>query len=335
MAFISTFIPKVSEKLGVKTGAEIQIAILLIIYGSLFLAEVRGAFANIWWWDILLKGIAAFALSFVGLTVILALEDNEVLDASPFMTITLAFGLSFTLGALWEIMEFSLDNLFGFTLQQIGTGVVTLDLIIDGVAAFVVCAGGYLYKKKGMGNLMSGAIVKLMKRNPKMFKSQKQLENPSEKIKLIIQKGEGAKLEFKSSIRTNLHTNLIDKNIENSILKTITAYLNTEGGTLIVGVNDAGQILGLEKDAFVSDDKLRLHVNNIIKDNLGAQFMHLIHYELIEVDGKKILKIDSLPSNKRVFLKENGQEEFYIRNGPSTIKLHGNPLIEYINNRFS
>lgn len=51
--------------------------------------------------------------------------------------------------------------------------------------------------------------------------------------------------------------------------------------------------------------------------------MHLIHYELIEVDGKKILKIDSLPSNKRVFLKENGQEEFYIRNGPSTIKLHG------------
>jgi len=111
--------------------------------------------------------------------------------------------------------------------------------------------------------------------------------------------------------------------------------MNTDGGTLIVGVSDKGEILGLEKDAFVSDDKLRLHLNNLIKDNIGAQFMHLVHYDLFDIDGKKALKVECSPSNKRFFLKENGQEEFYMRNGPSTMKLTGNSLIDYINHRFS
>ena len=333
IAFAATFIPKVLNRFGVKTGSEMQITILLVIYGALFLGEVRGAFGNIWWWDILLKGIASIALSFIGLTVILVLEEHEHLDSSPFMVITLAFALSFTLGAVWEVLEFSLDNIFGFGLQQIGTGVVAIDLIINGLAAFVVSAGGYFYKMKGIGNPMSGLIAGLMRRNPKLLKSDK-VENNSYKVRSIISKGEGPKIEFKSSLRTNLHTNSFDKNIENSILKTLVAYLNTDGGILIVGVSDNKEIMGLEKDSFVSDDKLKLHLNNMIKNSIGAQFMHFVNYDLFDVDGKKILKIECMPSNKRVFLKDNGIEEFYMRNGPSTIKLHGNSLIDYINNRF-
>src|SRR3989344_2345226 len=329
IAFTATFTPKILSRFGIKTGSEMQIVILLIIYGALFLGEVRGAFASLWWWDVLLKGVAALALSFIGLTVILALEEQDLLDASPFMIISLAFALSFTLGAMWEIIEFTLDSLFDFQLQNIGTGVVALDLIIDGTAAFIVSAGGYRYRKKGIGNPMSGMVLRLMRRNPKLFKSQKHLETSSEKIKSIVEKGEGPKLEFKSSIRTNLHTNSIDKNIENALLKTIVAYLNTEGGTLIAGVSDKGDILGLEKDSFSNHDKLKLHFNNMLKDNIGAHFMHLINYELFEVDGKNVLKIECSPSDKRVFLKEGNLEEFYMRNGPSTMKLSGNSLIDY------
>ncbi len=335
IAFVATFASILLEKFGIKTGSEMQITILLIIYGALFLGEVRGFFANLWWWDILLKGIATLALSFVGLTVILLLEEREHLDSSPFMVITLAFALSFTMGAIWEILEFSLDSIFGFGLQQIGTGVIEIDLIITGVSAFIVSAGGYLYKKKGIGNPMSSLVVKLIRKNPKLIKSEKTHENYSDRIKAMISKGEGPKLEFKSSLRTNLHTNAIDKNIENSILKTIVAYLNSEGGTLIVGVSDNGEIIGLEKDAFVNDDKLKLHFNNMVKNSVGTQFMHFVEYDIFEIEGKKILKVECTPSNKRVFLKDNGLEEFYIRNGPSTIKLNGNPLIDYISNRFN
>ena len=209
------------------------------------------------------------------------------------------------------------------------------DLIIDAVTALVVSMGGYLYKKRAGGNPMSGLIVRLMKGNPKIFRSQKHLESSSDKIRLIILKGEGPKLEFKSSLRTNLYTNVIDKNIEYSVLKTLVAYLNTEGGMLIVGVSDKGEILGLEKDAFPSSDKLKLHFNNMIKEHIGAQFMNFINYELFDIDGKNVLKIECLPSTNRVFLRENGQEEFYMRNGPSTMKLTGNSLIDYVSQRFS
>ena len=116
IAFTATFTPKILSRFGIKTGSEMQIVILLIIYGALFLGEVRGAFASLWWLDVLLKGVAALALSFIGLTVILALEEQDLLDASPFMIISLAFALSFTLGAMWEIIEFTLDSLFDFQL---------------------------------------------------------------------------------------------------------------------------------------------------------------------------------------------------------------------------
>ena len=334
IAFIATFLPKIFARFDIQTGAEMQIVILLIIYGGLFLGEVRGLFGGALWWDILLKSVAALALSFIGLTVVLTLEDEDLLDASPFMLILFSFSVSFTLGALWEIVEFTLDTLFGFTLQTIGSGIVAHDLVINAIAALLVSIGGYLYTKHGGRNLLSNAIVRLMHSNPRFFRSRKHLETSSEKIKLLAQKGEGSKLEFKSSIRTNLHTNVFDKAIEFSVLKTIVAYLNTNGGTLMVGVSDNGEILGLEKDAFPSNDKLKLHLNNIIKEHIGTQFMPFIQYELFPVDDKHVLKIECLPSTKRVFLKENSQEEFYVRNGPSTTRLTGNALIEYISHRF-
>ena len=132
-----------------------------------------------------------------------------------------------------------------------------------------------------------------------------------------------------------MYTNVLDKNIEFAVLKTLSAYLNTDGGILIVGVSDKGEILGLDKDAFPNSDKLKLHFNNIIKEHIGTQFMPFINYELFDVDGKNVLKVECLPSANRVFLKENGQEEFYMRNGPSTMRLNGSALVDYISQRFN
>lgn len=334
IAFIATFIPKILNNFGLRTGIETQVVILMIIYGSLFLGEVQRFLPEVWWWDVLLRGVAAIALSFVGLTLILTLEKEELLDASPFMIVLLSFSVSFSLGALWELGEFLLDKIFGFTIQALGTGSTSQDLFIGAVASIIVSVGGFVYTKYTGRNLLSSSITKWMQSNPKLFRSKKYLEVSSEKIKGIIASGESHKLEFKSSLRTNLHTNSIDKSIEFAALKTLVAYLNTNGGTLIVGVSDSGEILGLEKDAFPTNDKLKLHLNNLIKEHIGTQFMSFIQYELFPLNDKHILKIDCLPSTKRVFLKDGKEEEFYIRHGPSSIKLIGNSLIDYISNRF-
>ncbi len=334
IAFTATFIPKILNNLGIRTGVEPQIVILMIIYGSLFLGEIQNFLPDRFLWDILLRGIAALALSLIGLTLILTLEKEELLDASPFMIVLLSFSVSFSLGGLWELGELSLDTLFGFSLQNLGTSSTTTDLVISALAAMLVSIWGYIYTKYTGRSLLSSSMIKWMQSNPQLFRSKKNLEISSERIKNIISFGEGPKLEFKSSLRTNLHTNQIDKSIEFAVLKTIVAYLNADGGKLIVGVSDKGEILGLEKDAFTSNDKLKLHLNNMIKEHIGTQFMPFINYELFPINDKHILKIDCLSSTKRVFLKEGKEEEFYVRNGPSSTKLTGSSLIDYINHKF-
>ncbi|MGV8142271.1 MAG: helix-turn-helix domain-containing protein [Candidatus Pacearchaeota archaeon] len=334
IAFIATFIPKILNNFGLRTGVEMQVVILMIIYGSLFLGEVQNFLPDGDLWDILLRSVAALALSLIGLTIILTLEKEELLDASPFMIVLLSFSISFTLGALWELMEFTLDSTFGFYIQSLGTSSTSIDLAISALASLFVSIWGYLYTRYTGRSLLSSSIIKWMQSNPQLFRSKKYLEISSEKIKSIISAGEGPKLEFKSSLRTNIYTNQIDKSIEFAVLKTLVAYMNTDGGTLMVGVSDKGEILGLEKDAFTSNDKLKLHLNNMIKEHIGTQFSHFIQYELFPINDRHILKIDCLPSTKRVFLKDGKEEEFYIRNGPASTKLTGNALIDYIGNRF-
>ena len=93
----------------------------------------------------------------------------------------------------------------------------------------------------------------------------------------LIADGETSRIEFNSTLRVNLHTGQPDKKLEHSCLKTIAAFLNSCGGHLNVGVSDGSEALGIETDGFPNEDKMNLHLVNLIKDRLGAQ--HMLHIE--------------------------------------------------------
>ena len=131
-----------------------------------------------------------------------------------------------------------------------------------------------------------------------------------------------------------MYTKKPDKKIEYSFLKTINAFLNTDGGILLVGVSDDGTILGVEKDEFKNNDKFYQHFTNLIKNHIGNEHLLSIKSNIIEIDKKNILKIDCNTSNKEVFLKVNDVEEFYVRTGPASVKLNGSKLITYVNQKF-
>ena len=76
-------------------------------------------------------------------------------------------------------------------------------------------------------------------------------------------------MEFKSSLRVNLHTGNQDPRIEHAVLKTLAAFLNTRGGTLVIGVDDKGVPLGLENDGFQTEDKMDQHLANLIQTDSG------------------------------------------------------------------
>ncbi|MFT7632350.1 MAG: hypothetical protein ACI87E_003402 [Mariniblastus sp.] len=149
-----------------------------------------------------------------------------------------------------------------------------------------------------------------------------------------ISRGEGMQAEFKSTLRVNLHTGQCDQKMEHAVLKTIAAFLNSKGGTLFVGVNDDGEAIGLENDNFPNEDKMALHLDNLIKSKLGGAVFACIKTEFAELNGKRFLAVECKSSDKPVFLKTNVGEEFFIRAGASSPALPGSHTHEYIQQQF-
>jgi hypothetical protein len=175
-----------------------------------------------------------------------------------------------------------------------------------------------------------------IRKNLELIREAVKLANDSDYILELIRRGESKKLEFKSTLRMNLITGKPDWNIEHAVLKTIVAYLNTEGGVLLVGVSNSGEVLGIKNDGFPNEDKFLLHFKQLIKQHIGLSYAPMIEYALVPVNGKKILEIECRRSDEAVFLKpDKNDEEFYIRIGPSSERLTGSKLIEYVNRRYN
>lgn len=160
------------------------------------------------------------------------------------------------------------------------------------------------------------------------------IEPEEDTFELRISRGEGMQTEFKSTLRVNLHTGQNDPKMEHSVLKTLAAFLNSNGGTLFVGVDDAGEIIGLDKDNFANEDKMALHLDNLIKAQLGLAVFARIKIHFAGTVGARFLAIECSASDKPVFLKSNAGEEFFIRAGASSPALPASHMHEYIQQRF-
>jgi len=154
-------------------------------------------------------------------------------------------------------------------------------------------------------------------------------------IHQLATQGESITLEYKATLRTNLHTYQVDSRMELGCLKTVAGFLNSRnGGTLLIGVMDNGTPVGIEADGFLNEDKMLLHLDNLVKERLGPKHMMYIHPHFEDYDGYKVLALECSPSNSPVFVKDGSAERFYIRMGASSPELTGRQTHEYIKERF-
>lgn len=153
-------------------------------------------------------------------------------------------------------------------------------------------------------------------------------------VKYWVSQGEGNQVEFKSTVRMNLHSNNPGKEIELAWLKGVVAFLNTDGGLLFLGVDDEGEFLGLNADRFPNDDKCMLHVKNLIKDHIGPSYFQFIDFGIREIEGSNLVYIQVKPATIAAYLKPKvGEEIFYIRSGPASEKLPVSKVLEYLKRR--
>ena len=150
----------------------------------------------------------------------------------------------------------------------------------------------------------------------------------------LVEQRETTVIEFKSTLRINLHTGQKDGRMELGVLKTLAGFVNSGGGTLIIGVADDGDPVGIESDQFASEDKMYLHLVNLIKDRIGAAHSNYLHPRFDDFKDVRVLAVECSPGRSAVFVKDGNHERFFVRIGAATLELTGREAQDYIDKRF-
>jgi len=84
-----------------------------------------------------------------------------------------AFCFAMTIGALWEVFEFGMDQMFGMNMQKTGLDDTMGDLIVNTLGAAIGAASGFAYLKGQARGGVQQMIDEFVQRNPRFFKRRK------------------------------------------------------------------------------------------------------------------------------------------------------------------
>ena len=155
-------------------------------------------------------------------------------------------------------------------------------------------------------------------------------------LRELISMGEGINLEFKSTLQWDVTSRQQNKGLRDSVLKTIVAFMNTEGGTLLIGVEDSGHIFGIESDLSIlrnSPDRFLQVLNILVSERIGVQYTPNVVAKIDSVEGKDICVVDVSRSTEPAFMSGQTGREFYMRVGNVTRALDPEQTLAYIEQR--
>ena len=120
------------------------------------------------------------------------------------------------------------------------------------------------------------------------------------------------------------------------MFKNIAAFLNTNGGVILIGVEDNRNIIGLEATDYLTfnkpdkKDEFLKHFDNLFGKLLGNGYNSLVDISIENIDGKTVAKVCvAKKASEPVFLKQKGNDEFYIRRTASAISLSAKEMLSY------
>ena len=251
----------------------------------------------------------------------------------PFLIAVESFSFGVAVAAIWNIVEFHLDSLMDIpiTIPERADAILRLTWIAVGALLVAI-----FYMADQRYGIIRSSVAKFLGENSKIIGIEEDYEEETERL---IMGGESYNVEFKSTIRTNLQTGEKDKRMEKAVLKSIVAFLNSDGGDLLVGVADDGEKIGTDIESFDNADKMNLHISNLLSSQIGDEFIPFIRYRQINYGKREdgtdriVVRFSCEPTSTPVFLKDGKVEIFFVRSGPSSVELTGNDLIKYVDNR--
>jgi predicted HTH transcriptional regulator len=186
-----------------------------------------------------------------------------------------------------------------------------------------------------MGGVSLVSLLAYKKRNSLIFQLREEL---GKNLFALIKNGEDENLEFKSSMRFDYKVQKPNKALESVILKTLAGFMNTRGGSLLIGVADDGTIVGLEADYNTlhrkDSDGYTQMITSLIAEKMGTPACRLVRILFHAHEGKEICRIIVLPSPVPVYVTEEKMSHFYIRTASGTREMNIQEAMTFIKLRW-
>lgn len=151
----------------------------------------------------------------------------------------------------------------------------------------------------------------------------------------VVDGGESHTVEFKSTIRVDSETGVKKDHIEDAVLKTVAAFLNADGGMLLVGVKDDGTLLGIDADLRVFKDDYDRLERWIMGDFFGSRIGQEVIQSRVKCDfprvrGLAVIRIEVQAHHEVVLVDE---QKLFVRVGNQTRQLSGREMLQFAKQR--
>jgi len=166
------------------------------------------------------------------------------------------------------------------------------------------------------------------------------LENIGRRTRVDLTAGaETRTVEFKESARWDTRRDTRDAKIEHEVVKTVAGFFNSAGGTLLIGVTDTGQVVGLGPDFGIFGkkrdpaDAFTNWLTTLLAQSVGAADSALARIRLEEADGLQVCRVDVPTSAHPVFVATD-DDAFFVLYDNSTRALNPRQTTDYVRQRW-
>lgn len=167
----------IGRRFRVHIPPEFQVLAVLFAFAALFLGEIHSYYMRFWWWDIALHTSSGLLMGILGFLLVYVLNADERIDIHmrPRFMALFAFLFAVTVGTLWEIFEFAMDQIVGTHMQKpmlgdpSGLTDTMWDMIVNALGALTISALGGWYMTQREHSFIEVWIRKFIERNPRLF----------------------------------------------------------------------------------------------------------------------------------------------------------------------
>ena len=170
---LSLLPPILAARWSLSLPVPLLFATTLFFFASIFLGEALDFYERLWWWDLGLHGFSAIGFGLTGFLFVFMLFDGDRFAAPPSAIAFITFCVAMTMGAIWEVFEFLMDQFLRLNMQKSGLNDTMGDLMINALGSLMASVTGYVYLVRNSAGLLGRNLSQFISLNKRLYQKYK------------------------------------------------------------------------------------------------------------------------------------------------------------------